>query len=92
MAEKIVKCKTCGKEIASSAKTCPSCGAKQKKPIYKKWLFWVLIIILIAVIIPKGEKNADDTNPDNKQQEESQEEVVEGSIDKPYPKDQKLQW
>lgn len=83
MAEKMIKCHTCGKEIASSAKTCPSCGAKRKKPIYKKWWFWVLVIILIGVIIPKGDK---DVNNDNNQQEE----VVEGSIGKPYPKEQKV--
>ena len=31
MSDKMVKCKTCGAEIAKSAKTCPKCGAKQKK-------------------------------------------------------------
>ncbi|NOW20903.1 rubrerythrin [Clostridium saccharobutylicum] len=30
---KMIKCKTCGADIASSAKTCPSCGAKNKKAI-----------------------------------------------------------
>lgn len=29
---KMVKCKTCGADVAKSAKVCPSCGAKQKKP------------------------------------------------------------
>lgn len=82
----MIKCHACGKEIASSAKTCPSCGAKQKKPIFKKWWFWVLVVIFIAIIFPKGEKNADDATPNNNQQEE----VVEGSIGKPYPKDQKV--
>jgi RNA polymerase subunit RPABC4/transcription elongation factor Spt4 len=86
MAEKMIKCHACNKEIASSAKTCPSCGAKQKKPIFKKWWFWVLVIIFIGIIFPKGEKNADDATPNNNQQEE----VVEGSIGKPYPKDQKV--
>jgi RNA polymerase subunit RPABC4/transcription elongation factor Spt4 len=86
MAEKMIKCHACNKEIASSAKTCPSCGAKQKKPIFKKWWFWVLIVIFIGIIIPKGEKNADDATPNNNQQEE----VVEGSVGKPYPKDQKV--
>ena len=36
MAEKMKKCKACGAEIASSAAVCPKCGAKNKKPIYKK--------------------------------------------------------
>lgn len=29
--EKLINCKVCGAEIAKSAKTCPKCGAKQKK-------------------------------------------------------------
>ena len=29
---KMIKCKTCGADIASSAKSCPGCGAKNKKP------------------------------------------------------------
>lgn len=47
---KIVVCPACGKEIAANAKTCPSCGAKIKKPFYKKWWFIVLIIIVLAGI------------------------------------------
>lgn len=27
----MIQCKACGKEIASDAKTCPGCGAKNKK-------------------------------------------------------------
>lgn len=30
---KMVKCKTCGKEIAKSAKVCPNCGAKQHQGV-----------------------------------------------------------
>lgn len=47
---KMIKCKTCGAEIASSAKTCPSCGAKNKKPLYTKWWFWLVILILVVDI------------------------------------------
>lgn len=28
--DKMTKCKTCGADIAKSAKVCPACGAKQK--------------------------------------------------------------
>ena len=31
---KMIKCKHCGQEIAKSAKVCPSCGGKNKKPFY----------------------------------------------------------
>ncbi len=47
MADKMKNCSTCNAEIASSAKTCPNCGAKNKKPIYKRWWF-ILIVVLSA--------------------------------------------
>lgn len=47
---KMIKCKTCGSDIASNAKTCPSCGAKNKKPFYTKVWFWVLAIIIFGAI------------------------------------------
>lgn len=44
---KMIKCKTCGADIAANAKTCPSCGAKNKKPFYTKWWFWVIVALFI---------------------------------------------
>ena len=55
MANKLINCKTCGAEMASNAKVCPQCGAKNKKPIFKKWWFWVLVVIIIGSIIGNGE-------------------------------------
>ena len=43
MKEKLKTCPVCGKEMAAGAKACPSCGAKNKKPIYRRWWFWVLV-------------------------------------------------
>ena len=34
MSNKLVKCKSCGREIAKNAKSCPSCGAKQHQGAY----------------------------------------------------------
>lgn len=51
MSKKLTNCTSCGAEIATSAKTCPQCGAKVKRPITKKWWFWVLIVIVAAGII-----------------------------------------
>ena len=48
MSAKLIKCKTCGVEIAANAKTCPQCGAKNKKPFYKKWWFWVILVFLVV--------------------------------------------
>lgn len=46
---KMTTCKSCGAEIAKSAKTCPKCGAKNKKPIYKRT--WFIILAVIVVIM-----------------------------------------
>ena len=45
--KKMKQCKTCSKEIGISAKYCPGCGAKNKKPIYKRVWFWVVAIIIV---------------------------------------------
>lgn len=45
---KMVICGNCNTPIAKNAIICPSCGAKNKKPFYKKWWF-VLLIIIIAI-------------------------------------------
>lgn len=47
----MIKCKTCGTEIAKTAKTCPSCGVKNKIPIYKRVWFWAIIIIVLLVVV-----------------------------------------
>ena len=47
----MINCKVCGTEIASSAKVCPSCGAKNKPPIYKRVWFWLLMVFVVAPII-----------------------------------------
>lgn len=57
---KIIACKTCGAEIAASAKSCPHCGAKNSKPIFKKWWFWVIIVIFIGAIGSSGSDSSSD--------------------------------
>ena len=62
---KTVVCGQCGRIYSKSAKACPNCGAKNKKPFYSKWWFWTIIaVVLIAVIVPKGGKDADDITSD----------------------------
>lgn len=48
---KMTTCKHCGAEIAASAKVCPKCGGKNKKPIYKRVWFIVLIVLLAFIVI-----------------------------------------
>lgn len=43
----MIHCQACGQPMAASAKACPSCGAKNKQPLYKKWWFWVLVAIVM---------------------------------------------
>lgn len=50
MAERMIQCPACEKEISSKAQQCPNCGHKMKKPIYKKWWFWVIIVLAVAII------------------------------------------
>ena len=48
---KMTVCSHCGAEIASSAKVCPKCGGKNKKPIYKRPWFIILAVIIVLGII-----------------------------------------
>lgn len=67
MANKMTICKYCGAEIATSAKACPNCGAKNKKPIYKRAWFIILAIIVILGIggaaIGGGDDSPENTPP-----------------------------
>ncbi len=66
MATKMKNCSVCNAEIASNAKACPSCGAKNKKPIYKRWWFIaILVIVLLGAIGSLGEEDADTPEPQN---------------------------
>ena len=64
MNKKLTTCKACGQEIAKSAKACPYCGAKNKKPIFQKWWFWVVVVVLIGSFGSAGNKA--DTNDSEK--------------------------
>ena len=54
MGKNITMCKTCGKDIAANAKVCPACGAKNKKPLFKRWWFWVIVICVAIGAMPSG--------------------------------------
>lgn len=67
-------CKNCGTQINDGAAFCEKCGTatsaaptpvipaetqkKQKKPLYKKWWFWLIVVFLVFMIVPT---NAEDT-------------------------------
>lgn len=65
MSTTMVKCKVCGNDIAENAKVCPQCGAKNKKPIYKKWWFWGIIVFIIIILLSLGESEDTNKNSEN---------------------------
>lgn len=55
---KMIQCKSCSKEIASNAKSCPGCGAKNKKP-------WFIVVALLVIIIAIASSGDNDSTTDN---------------------------
>ena len=62
MSAKLIKCKTCDAEIAANAKSCPQCGAKNKKPFYKKWWFWVILVFFLIGSAGAGSSTGESTD------------------------------
>ena len=58
----LIKCKECNREISKSAKTCPSCGAKNKQTGFFTKLVLGLIVFTVAVNIFR----ANTTDQENK--------------------------
>jgi hypothetical protein len=46
-----IPCKACGQEIPKTVKTCPKCGAKNNKPVYKQWWFWLVAPVVLFVVL-----------------------------------------
>lgn len=90
---KLVPCKECGHEISESAKVCPNCGAKVKKPVYKRWGFWVLMLVLFLILMPKNSTGSSDktTKPEQpvSQSAQSAETAASGSAEKVIPQKEK---
>jgi hypothetical protein len=51
---KLKPCKTCGKDVAKSAKKCPHCGQKLKMGFFTKALIGIAALIVIAIIASQG--------------------------------------
>ena len=49
--KKEVRCAKCGTEILDvKVKKCPNCGTNIAKPIFKKWWFWLIIVLGVLII------------------------------------------
>ena len=60
---KMIKCKYCSKEIADNAKSCPGCGAKNKKPIYKRpWFILIVFVVIVGIISGNDDDNSTTVN------------------------------
>lgn len=59
----MTNCKACGKEIAKSAKTCPHCGAKNKKPPIGCLAVIVLFLLIGAFSSSGGDDIPETTGP-----------------------------
>jgi len=51
--ERKICCKSCGAELCADAFVCPACGVKVKKPVYKKWWFWLIVIAAVALLFTR---------------------------------------
>jgi predicted amidophosphoribosyltransferase len=47
MAGNTDECKGCGKQIDAGSSSCPHCGLKIKKPLYKNWWFWLIVAVVV---------------------------------------------
>ena len=44
----LIACETCGKEIAAEARTCPHCGARNKR---SHWVINLLLALVLVVLV-----------------------------------------
>jgi hypothetical protein len=52
------KCKTCGKDVSATAKTCPQCGAKLKKLSVIHWIGIVLLGLMIIGLLNSPDEDS----------------------------------
>ena len=66
MAQKLVKCKSCGEMIATSAKMCPHCGAKRKRPVLGVILVVLGVLVIIGAISSGKGSSSNNRKEDNR--------------------------
>lgn len=50
----IVKCKECSSDVSSKAETCPKCGVKVARHLFKKminWVYWFFATIAMITLL-----------------------------------------
>lgn len=59
---KLIQCKDCGNQISKNAKSCPSCGAKNKQTSIITWLALIFIGIPVLWSVFSGASNDSSTD------------------------------
>ena len=54
MGVKLTNCKVCNAEMPKNVKVCPSCGVKNKKPLYQKWWVWTIVVLFMIIAVSSG--------------------------------------
>lgn len=61
------RCKFCGTELEETDKFCPNCGkrrnAKSKKPLFRKWWFWLVGLVVIGILAGGGKDVVSGSDP-----------------------------
>ncbi len=80
MSKKLVKCKSCGAEIAKTAKTCPQCGAAQHNGAKIACVIIVIVTIVLCIAVAsspaKGPAAPPATDPQNGESTSSEDIVL----------------
>lgn len=61
----MTSCKYCGATVSKTAKSCPHCGGRFKKPVYKRWWFIVIVVVVVLGILGNLGGNGDSTPADD---------------------------
>lgn len=82
----LIKCRECGNDVSTEAKTCPKCGVKVKKPMSRtmKWVLGFLGVSVVAGII--SSKQQQDAFEQAKANQTPEQKVAEAK------RDAQLQW
>ena len=77
--KKMKQCKTCSKEIATSAKVCPGCGAENKKSGKTALCLWAIAFILAVGTVGGSDTDTDNSKEINSEKVESVQEVSQNN-------------
>ncbi len=66
-----MNCKKCGNEINKGAIICTNCGAKVKKPIFKKVWFWIALAIAVIIVIAISGGDSNETSKSKSEKPQS---------------------